>query len=341
MLELVYKKLAELGVKSWISDFRDHFVRLDSFPQLQMNLLGYLLDQTAPEIIRVFKGCMKHHVATHGKFWDEGVFIKLEKDADMTRALFPDLIELLDYEEARTGMLNYIFEVKESGFIQPENYPTYTQKLTEIASKQLDTLTYEGANHLESSYGVRIMIRALAGVESNEVVVDLIHRYLALGVEDLYMDICMALLKHNQEVKPEYFKQLAEEPIDRFHLYNNLQEIDQLSLFPKKYRKQKLLAEARISRKLGYYTAGRGKLRLIESRNINYEGGKGKVFLYHAEWGEPGDEYYRSFLVVSGIYPPDKKILEPVLSDEILYDREPYEPDNLDEQYEHLLRQRE
>ena len=339
--ELVYQKLAKLDVKSWISDFGDYFVGLDSFPQLQVNLLGFLLDQASPGVIQVLKECMKHHVAVYGKFWDDGIFIKLEKDTKMTRALFPDMIELLDYEEARKGVLNYIFDVDKSAYIQAKNYPAYTHKLIEIASKQLDTLTYEGADQFESLYGVRIMIRALAGAESKDAVVDLLNRYLDLGVEDLYMEICMALLKHNQEVKTQYLNQLAEEPIDRFQLFNNLKEIDQLSLFPKKYRKQKLMAEARICRKLGYYTAGRGRLRFIESRNINDKGKKGRVFLYHAEWNEPGDENYRSFLVVSGIYPIDKKILEPTLSGEILYDREPYDPDKRDEQYEHLLRLRE
>jgi hypothetical protein len=127
--------------------------------------------------------------------------------------------------------------------------------------------------------------------------------------DDLALTAGLILLKNNKPVDKKRMGAIAANPALRLKLYDELVQLKKTDLFPKKYITQQHFAEASLVSYVLLDEEGSepDKIVLLETREKEYKGQKGRMYIYKFMYkGEEGekDTWY---VGVSGLQPLNKK----------------------------------
>lgn len=134
----------------------------------------------------------------------------------------------------------------------------------------------------------------LTGIPFTKEVKEIVLKLNASGDPEIMLTTATHLLTHKVKVSSDDLNLIAKNSLYRIQLYENLKEINQHKLIPKKYRTSRMLSESDLYNYLSYDDELPDTIVLLFEKEIVYEGKKQHIILY--KYGYDGSEEWYTAL---------------------------------------------
>ncbi len=194
-------------------------------------------------------------------------FERLEDSLQLTRLLFPEILELTTIEDYKEPVIDLLTTLLDSGFIQANNYKEYFSKIyfdakiemkkqQNAEEKLLEQQSQKNFNENKTSddnYTVdnytssnidKYAALLLPFYDSVAGLPKFYNRLLQSRDTGLQLRTAALLIKNRKPVADSVLSGIASKDNYRSALLNKLEEIDRADLFPSKYKKQELIARS-------------------------------------------------------------------------------------------------
>jgi hypothetical protein len=204
--------------------------------------------------------------------------------------LYPRILELMRREQYQRTLVRLTAKGLDSGIVDPALLVPYDSIFTAVAMRASERKRMEESDEsYRNDEFLRIAIRSLESLppgRESDSLLRVVMNDTANG-NDLVIPAVAALLRHRRDVSPSLLKGIASSPSGRVALYRELQRIGNLDRFPAAYRSQRQIAEGLFEESLvdngwGYQVRvpGKQEISLLAEREIEYEGRRGRVYLF-------------------------------------------------------------
>ena len=228
-------------------------------------------------------------------------FEKFEDSLQLTRALFPDILELTSIEDYKEPVINLLATLLDSGFIQSKDYASYFSKIyfdakiemkkqQNVEEKLLQQQSQKDFNEDQPNINIYAINNYYASnideyaalllpfYDSNPALPKFFDRLLQSKDTGLQLRTSVLLIKNQKPVADSVLNNIASKDNYRSPLLKELEEIDKVDLFPSKYKKQELIA-----RSLLLNDSEKNEFADIEPAGktiVNYKGEKSYVYFF-------------------------------------------------------------
>ncbi len=170
-----------------------------------------------------------------------------------SKGLFPKLLEYSSIPEYQTWIYQLAEKLKNEDQVKGKMFKKYKKQFVNEMKMEFKRQKTKDIENKSKSYNYG---GSSSGSLLDEYMAMLIHYYKNPEVKDIFDKIktledarnksllLAQLSKHNQAIDKELLNELAEDPKTRYELYENLEDLKQLDIFPAKYNNQKDLAES-------------------------------------------------------------------------------------------------
>lgn len=291
--------------------------------------LGYLSNVQTAEAFEVLKEClMKHPVQTEENLpaFSHSLYDSLE----LTAKLFPEIMQLAGTEPLWDVVSSYTRMLMDSNLLSNEKVKEYGKYFQETARRKLDK---DKEKIEEAGYGYEDLIRLLGiigGTESQ----NLLKQFAKFDHRHVKFHTLIAMLENNMVADSKTIYTIATTDDYRHELYDELERLGKLKLFPGSYLSQKSLGQS----KLYEYATDEETPEVITpvgERTFLYKGKEQKFFLYKVRHSE--EESY-TYLGIAGPYPMDRRVMKSTHDATGLHWDEEYDPKRIDEQFKAYMK---
>ncbi|MEP6682183.1 MAG: TraB/GumN family protein [Parafilimonas sp.] len=229
------------------------------------------------------------------------LFEKFEDSLQLTRSLFPDILELTSIEDYKEPVIDLLSTLLDSGYIKSKDYESYfskiyfdakiemkkqqnaEEKLLEQQSQknfnedQPNNNVYSPNNYYASDID-KYATLLLPFYDSNPALPKFFNRLLQSKDTALQLRTAVLLIKNHKPVADSVLSDIASKDNYRSLLLKELEEIGHVDLFPSKYKKQELIARSLLlkdSEKKGF-----SDIEPEGKTMINYKGEKSYVYFF-------------------------------------------------------------
>jgi Uncharacterized protein conserved in bacteria len=237
-----------------------------------------------------------------------GRWYQLYDSLQLTKQLFPDILQLMNIDDYRNDMMNLLVTMVDSGYLHAADYESYFPKIYLEARQQLKkqlarenrirmekagrkdapVISYPGMNFEEedndvSDYGNRDLDRyavlLLPFKSKNPGVQTFFNQLLTTQDRRLLYNSFMLLIRNNLHMPDSLFLQYAKDDKYRSELYEDLLKLNKLAHFPKQYKNQLAIARSLLNRSLSSYEKI-DTLVYLDKLPVTYERKKGYVYFF-------------------------------------------------------------
>jgi len=254
----------------------------------------------------------------------------LEDSSALTLTIYPRLLNKAKDSMLCLSIADLSLTLLDSGYIKLADIMNAEKDFIANAAALLPVLK-DSANYYR--YGLYSLARLLARYNT-PAANKMLHEYLSVADVYLRKEVAMALLKNEQQVNPDVWKQLASDAGVRKDLYDEMKDLNKASLFPAQYLTQQYFAESDV-----YYAASDddepSSIKFVSDKTISFRGKKYRFYLYKVTFG--ADDDAESYLGISGGYSISGKSLEASEDVSGLYWEEGYDATAVEEQLKAYL----
>ncbi|MEP6466398.1 MAG: TraB/GumN family protein [Parafilimonas sp.] len=251
-------------------------------------------------------------------------FEKFQDSLQLTRALFPEILQLTSIEDYKEPVIDLLATMLDSGLISSKDYASYfskiyfdariemkkqqnaEEKLLEQQSQknfnedQLNNDVYSPNNSAASDID-KYATLLLPFYDSNPALPKFFDRLLQSKDTGLQLRTAVLLIKNNKAVADSVLNNIASKDNYRSQLLQKLEEINHAGFFPLKYKKQEL-----ISRSVLLNNSEQTAFAQIETEgkiSVNFKDEKGYVYLF--KYKIKNDDDWQ--IGISGLQPENLK----------------------------------
>ncbi|BAV04661.1 lipoprotein [Filimonas lacunae] len=257
------------------------------------------------------------------RFDQNALFNHLEDSLELTRSLFPELLQLASLEDYKTPVIRLLRKMADSGQIAAKDYETYYSKIYFDAKIELkrqqgrdektlekqseldenDGDSYERGinNDLSSSDLANYAVLIAPYYNKNAAVPRYFERLLQSKDPEVQCQAALIMLKNNYKVSDTIWRWLAAKEDYRARLLELLEDIKRKDLFPATYKKQDLVARAVLMHAEGY--ARLDTIAVLSTQKVRLKEKEGIVYFFKYRV-KKGDEWK---LGISGLQPVNTK----------------------------------
>lgn len=251
-----------------------------------------------------------------------GLFTSLNDSLQLTRELFPELLQLLAVDDYKENILSLLVTMVDSNIIKAEDYENYFSKIYFDAKvelkKQLSkdekimeketqkeedriTLLYSGDYSTANSGLSDYCVLLLPYYDRNINVQKYFERLLRSKDPLVKLNVVSLLLRHNKEVADSILQQLAATDRYRSRLYVELENNKRLDRFPAKYKNQPDMARSLLFMDKDYEKID--SVVFISKQPAAYNNKKGTVYFFKYRVKKEDDWK----IGISGLQPENEK----------------------------------
>jgi uncharacterized protein YbaP (TraB family) len=300
-------------------------------------------------------------VFTGGDVGVSDLFSNMQDTLALAKTMFPDLLQLASLDDYKDAINELLITLVDSGYMKHTDYESYYSKLYFDAKIEMkrqqnrDEKVVEKENNKEdeedndnnyrsnrynrydsheSSGIIDYAILLMPFYDTHPAVQKFFDKLLLSKDDDVRMDAAILMARHKKPVADSVFEKLAAKDQYRSRLWKGLDEIKQLSFFPKAYNTQENMA-----RSLLLASRGLEKFFAIESVGnelVTLKGGKkGRVYFFKYKIKKDDDWQ----IGISGPQPENNKNVN--ADDDLvkLMDKKLKEDEPVLEQFEKKLKQ--
>lgn len=229
-------------------------------------------------------------------------FENFEDSLQLTRTLFPELLQLTTIEDYKEPVIGLLSELLDSGYIKANDYKDYfnqiyfdakiemkkqqnaEEKLLEQQSQQNydDNDSVIKSSYSKNNYettGINEYAALLLPFyDTIPALPKFFNRLLQSRDTSVQLETAVLLIKNNKPVPDSILMNIAANDNYRSDLFRALDEINRISLFPSKYKQQDLMARSIL-------TGDSEKIKFFDIKPegktlVNMNGKKGYVYFY-------------------------------------------------------------
>ncbi len=244
---------------------------------LRYGLLGTVAGHGTAASVALAKDLLLQHPPKEGEPYH--LFNPLSDSMALVAPIFPDLLPLLKDSLAAGQIIYLAQDLLDSNLLDIREVLKYKGDLYRQADKTIKGLqaNTDEPDWISNHYLIRLLTKL-----KEPAAYQWVRKFLLQSNQSLKYSAAIALLKAGQPVEAAQLLKLAADKEHRVDLYNDLQQLQKIALFPKQYLTQQAFAESEV------YTAATDdnevkKMTLIGERVAIYKGVRKKFFLYRVD----------------------------------------------------------
>jgi uncharacterized protein YbaP (TraB family) len=280
----LFQRVAWLKDESTLQMVDKEYNRLPADKEaLRYDLLYLPAYAKTRESFALIKKLLSQHPPTEGMNYQ--LFLKMTDTPALAATILPDLLPLLNDSLAGGKIVTLAERLLDSNLIDRQALLTFKGALCAKGTAWVKKLQKD--REPEGVYDNHALIRLLGKLKDPQADM-VLRKFLSQPNEHLAYTAISSLLKNDQPVPAVELSKVAADRYYRLDLYNDLEKLKKLSLFPKQYLTQQALAES----ELFIYAREENtvnKMTLVGERIVTYKGQKRRFYLYRIDMSE-GDE---------------------------------------------------
>lgn len=278
-------KLKSPKIAPFLDDF---YVKSYDNSNAQTKILQAVSAKADEESAKVFLSLLaKDLPLINNKIEIRNIFKPYLDSLPLAKTLFPDILDYSSIEEYKEPIFSLLAGLKSKGYLKSKSYKKYKKQLLNDAKVQLKRhlgqQSASGSYQIQSRYNTSQQkstnllnnYAVLLFPFSHEKEVRSFYQKLLLSKDAKVKSSYAALLAKNKEHIPNgMLDSLAIKHKSRGVLFSALKDVNELSVFPKKYKHQKHIAEALLHEQKRY-NKNKYTTEYVSEKEIKY---KGKTF---------------------------------------------------------------
>ena len=268
--------VAGLEDESTVEWVKQNYNRLPEEKEIfRYNILCLLAAQKTTQSYILLKELILQQPPQKGNAWL--LYGALKDSMSLTATtVFPEMLSLLKDSANSWQVISLAEDLLDSNLLTVHTLATYRNEIYDVVIAWLNELQQNG--EADNWYVNSVLIRILGKLGQPEDF-HLIQSYLTKNNRYIKYLAATTLLKYHQPVDTSVFTELAAENEYRLDLYEKLEELKKLSLFPKKYLTQQAFAESQLySYASDDYEVK--EMKFLGERIINFKGERRKFYLF-------------------------------------------------------------
>ncbi len=299
-------KIEEIADSTTPVAIRSVFPLMSTAPQVQRDALSLLASIGTEQSLSIFTELVTGSALSS----DAGIpFYAISATTANCRVMFPGILPMIDKDASRSSLYYFICEALDSSIITRRDLESAHDIIFRMCEKDYDRLKAPWEKG-EYDYYFRVEYTAhLLGYIGSDRAKTWLHRMAADTSLSLVTEAALALARNNDDLLPEQWERIADNPFYRCSLYQGLEKISRTALFPQKYYNQESLAEAdMVAAIIDYDEPEPEKIELVQEYEITEGDKAGRYFLFKylqtsaTEEGETTETWY---VGISGPQPLD------------------------------------
>jgi uncharacterized protein YbaP (TraB family) len=287
----------------------EHYNQLSSNAGIQLEALKVLTAINTKESLTLFTDLiLAQPPKIESDYPAYDLFFSLSDSLAASKVMYPRLLDLLAVPEYRNALYAFTLQLRDSSVITTADFTPYKAQLVKDCEEKLSILekrSKQQADYYSVSRSLSLLADLLGGFPQDAATKELLIRMQQLIDNEVALAAQVTLLKNGFPIDKKRMTALAAHPATRTELYRKLTDLQQVHLFPAKYRTQKYFAESALVAFLSEDGEAPDQIELIAEKDVSYEGEKGRAFLFKFRYlREEQKEWY---VGISGLQPQDKK----------------------------------
>lgn len=297
--------------KSWsdketLDFFKSEYAKAGDTASYQLAILNALAQMHTPEATILFRELITSDPPLDGE--SEYVLQEFEDSSRFTSMLFPDLLQLLSYDEYKDKVYHLLSLCVWWHKISPELYKDKVNQMVSSAKAQLKHIlsNVEEDEDEDDSYLYDARLDdfnyLLFPFRGQENVKNHFDKILASDNKSIKYELLECFVEMKGEIPVATIEELAKDDSYRLKVYKLLNENNQQGLFPAQQKTAALFLKSALAGK--YYNMNSDSTYFLEKRKLEWRGKKGYVYFYkYKDKFTKGDKYN---LAVAGLIPEDE-----------------------------------
>lgn len=287
-------KINEDGISSFLLNLYDE---KEDTAMYQLAVLKAFANMKTKEATQNILKLLEKDIPLSGNKWGRSSVLSYYFDSlELIEYLFPKILNYSFVEDYKGDIYDLLSTGIDSGLIKKKDYKKhYGQILREakielksqISYEQKEQATDKSNSYYYSSYkntgNSRLVKYAnmLIPYYKKKDVQEFFQKLDRVQDYKVQTDIACKLIANDIPVKIELWEYLAEDVINNSYLYESLEDIKRLDLFPAKYKDQQLLTKSQLYGT--NFNFEKDSLEFIEKRQVTTTKGEGYVYFYKSK----------------------------------------------------------
>ncbi|QHT66257.1 TraB/GumN family protein [Rhodocytophaga rosea] len=308
---LLLNALSEISDATTLPFIKTFYNRLaESQSQLQIAALRVLTNMNAEESLTLFTDLILNKTPKIER--NVPLFYNLGDSLAPSKVMFPRIMALYKYPAFTSSLYRFANSLCDSSLIKPQNILSFREPMVADGktrfSKHMQASNEEDS-YYSDAYTLEMLARLLGNFPEDPASQQLLTQMTTSPYDDLALEAAMALLKQNKPVSKKRLAEIAANKSLCLSLYDRLASLKRLDLFPSKYLNQEYFAQNSLISYLVYEDEGGepDKVVLLESRETEIDGTKGRLYIYKFRYKPEPDEKESWYIGMSGLQPLNKK----------------------------------
>ena len=252
------------------------------------------------------------------------LFRNLGDSLSLAAGLYPDLLQLIAFDDYKQPVIGLLAKLVDSNYIQGDSYAAQFPKLffdAQVQARKLQSITERELlrNQAEQETNPLAYNNAQANIgnsanmllgnyltlmmpfyEKNAQVNKFFTKLLQNGDVQAKMLVAIQFIKNHQPVPDTLLNYIASNDQYRSVLYDRLEKLQQLSLFPVAYKTQEAMSRSLMVNNRNYFRAV--DIKTVGSQFVRTKRTSGYVYFFKFQVQKQGDW----LMGISGIQPAEK-----------------------------------
>ncbi len=319
-IEAKEQMIKDLGARSnpkIIPYYENLYKKVEDTAMYQLAILKGLSRQKSKKAEDVFLKLLDYDIPLSSSTWGISSLIRSFNDSlPLAQELFPNILNYTFVSDYKKPIYKLLATLIDSNRIKPKKYAKYYKQILREAKIELKSqISYEQKK--QSEINKKTYYYASYKNKGNNLLVNyttmLIPFYVKKDVKEFFIklkkvqdykvqtSINCKLIKNNIKVNNQVWKKLAENTINFSYLYEQLQKINRLDLFPTEDNIQFKMAKSLLFQ--NNFNFNKDSLVFIKTVKANIKNKKGLVYFFKAK--KQKDEKWK--LAYIGLEPLDPR----------------------------------
>ncbi|TFG78942.1 MAG: TraB/GumN family protein [Flavobacteriales bacterium] len=232
------------------------------------------------------------------------IFRPYSDSLPLAKKLYPEILEYSAIEEYNSPIFSILAKLQEKGLVKPNNYKKYQKQILNDAKIQLKRALGNVAKNLgdgnkgTNTFGVLEDYAVLLYPFRDEKdVKEFFNRLLWVSDRNVRTTYAMLMAQESDFLPQGLLEGLASDLNSRLILFNKLQGIDKLQLFPSKYRSERYLAESLLYEN-GQFNKNRDSLFFMGEKPLRFKDRSLNGYYFKSRNRDDYDQNFKISLVV-------------------------------------------
>lgn len=330
----IIDKYADLKDKNTLPVLLTLYAKAGDSSNLQFSILNAISKQKNAAAIRILDSILLNEAPVPLSDYEvNNVFYPWYDTLKLAVKLFPNLLKLTKYEEYKTPIYSLLSTLVDSNIISSQAYVTYKQDILREANETLkrfntkeqknetdkkdkedeDAYVSETDTYTEQS-ALTDYMKILLPFYSEPNIKTFFDKLIKTKKCDLLLELYAQQLLKKIPVNDTIWNFYAKDISTRYKLFDKLEAVKRLDMFPSQYKNQQAIAES-VLRSSGY-TEAADTITFLEKVQVNQKSDSGWVYFFKTYYSKE-KKYYLDFV---GLMPYDTAKIKTRFADAGDYD---------------------